>query len=101
MTQLDGKFFDRAVDAEVELLQPARHLDRPTFVAEIAFDLADDRRRRVGRELDPALEIEPIDRLEQADRADLNEVVECFTAIGELERQVANEVEVRDDELIA
>ena len=53
-------------------MQTARNLDGPALVAEIALDLADDRRRRVRRELDAALEIEAVDRLEQSDGADLN-----------------------------
>ena len=47
---------------------------------EVAPDLADDRRHRVGRELDPALELEAVDRLDQPDRADLDEVVDRLAA---------------------
>ena len=101
MPELDVELLDRAVDREVEFLQPARNLDGPALIAEIALDLADDRRRRVGRELDAALEIEAVDRFEQPDRADLDQIVERFAAIGELDRQVARQVEVRDDEFAA
>ena len=99
--ELDRELLDRAVDREVELLQPARHLDRPALVAKVALDLADDRRRRIGRELDAAFEIEAVDRLEQADRADLHEIVERLAAVRELHREIAHEIEVRDDELVA
>ena len=101
MAELDRELLDRAVDREVELLQPARHLDGPALVAEIALDLADDRRRRVRRELDAALEIEAVDRLEQADRSDLDQIVERLAAVGELDREIAHEIEVRDDEFVA
>ena len=79
------ELFDCAVDAQVEFLQPARDLDGPALVAEVALDLADDRRGRVGRELDPAVEVETVDRLEQADGADLNQIVERFAAVGKLD----------------
>src|SRR5581483_6813140 len=100
MTELHRQLLDGAVDREVQLLQPARHLDRPALVAEIALDLADDRRRRVRRELHAALEIEAVDRLEQADGADLDQVVERFAAVGELDGEIAHQVEVRDDQLV-
>jgi hypothetical protein len=35
------------------------------MIAEVALDLADDVRRRVGGELDAAVDIEAIDRLDQ------------------------------------
>ena len=74
-----------------ELLQVARHADRPGAVAEVALDLAEDRRDRVGGERDLALGVEAVDRLDQADRRDLEEVVErlarALVAAGELARQ--------------
>ena len=93
--QLDRELVAGAVDGEIEFLQAARHLDRPAFVAKVALDLADDRRRRVGRELDAALEVEAIDRLEQADRSDLHEIVERLAAVGELHGEKAHEVQVQ------
>ncbi len=47
----------------------------------------------------PRLQIEAVDRLEQSDGSDLNQVVESFTAIRKLDRKIANEIEVRDDEI--
>jgi len=47
----------------------------------VALDLADDVRRRVGRQLDATVEIESVDRLDQSDRSDLNEVLELLAAI--------------------
>ena len=38
-------------------------------------DLADDRRHGVRRKLDTLLELEAVDRLDEADRADLDEVL--------------------------
>jgi hypothetical protein len=82
-------------------LQAPRNLDRPALVAEVALDLTHDRRGRIRRELDAALEIEAIDRLDEADRPDLNKVVERLAAVGELDGQIAHEVEVGDHELVA
>ena len=42
----------------------------------MALQLAEDRRDGVGRERDPAIGVEPVDRLEQAERRDLQQVVE-------------------------
>ena len=62
---LTDSFSIARLTREIEFLQAARNLDRPSFVAEIALDLADDRRRRIRREFDAAFEIEAVDRLEQ------------------------------------
>ena len=66
----------------VELLEPAWDADRPAFVAEVPLDLPDDVRRRVGGQLDAALDVEPVDRLDQPNRSDLDEVFELLAAIG-------------------
>ena len=99
--ELDRQLVARAIDGEIELLQAARHLDGPALVAKVSFDLADDRRRRIGRELDAAFQIEAIDGLEQSDRADLHQVVERLAAIRKPHREKSNQVEVHDDELVA
>ena len=87
--------------ARLSSCKPARDLDGPALVAKIALDLADDRRRRVRREFDAALEIEAVDRLEQTDRSDLDQIVERLAAIGKLDREIAHQVEVRDDQVAA
>ena len=53
---------DRARQAEAQLLHAPRDVQRPGAVAEVALDLADDRRHRVRRELDAALGVEALDR---------------------------------------
>ena len=60
---------DELRQLDVQLLEAARHAHRPAAVAEVALDLADDVRRRVGRELDAAVDVEAVDRLDQADRS--------------------------------
>ena len=57
--------------------------------------------RGVRRELDPALEVEAVDRLDQADRADLDEVVERLAAAGEPAGEVLDEGQVQPDQLVA
>src|SRR3954452_17436705 len=84
-----------AVDPQRELLQVARHAHRPGAGAEVALDLAEDRRHGVARERHVAAEVEAVDRLHQAQARDLEEVVERLlgarVAAGELagERQKA------------
>ena len=56
-------------------------MHRPRAVAVVAADLADDRRRGVGRELHAALAVVALDRLEQADPRDLDEVVERLAPV--------------------
>ena len=89
--QVERELGDRAVDLQRELLQVARDAHRPGAVAEVALDLAEDGRHRVAGERDLALEVEAVDRLDQAEARDLEEVVEgllgALVAAGELARE--------------
>ena len=85
----------------VQLLERARHADRPALVAEVALDLADDVRRGVGGERDLALELEAVDRLDQADRAHLLDVLERLAAAGVAARERAHQRQVALDQLLA
>ena len=58
-----------------ELLEVARGAHGPALVAEVALELAQDRRRRKGRERDAAIGIEAVDRLQQPERRDLDEIL--------------------------
>ncbi len=69
-----------AVDPQRKLLEVARHAHGPRPVAEVALDLAQDRGDRVGGERDLALDVEAVDRLDQAQRGDLHEVVQRLLA---------------------
>src|SRR5581483_10643928 len=73
----------------------------PAAVAEVALDLADDVRRRVGRQLDAAVEVEAVDRLDQADRADLDEILELLAPERVAPRERAHERHVLLDQLLA
>ena len=69
---------DSGSQRRIQLLEPARDPDRPGSIPKVPLDLAVDRRDRVGRQVDAALELEPVDRLDQADRADLDEILELL-----------------------
>jgi len=73
-SKLHRQLLHQTGQLDVQLLQAARHTHRPALVAEMPLDLTDDVRRRVGGQLDTALQVEAVDRLDEADRADLNEV---------------------------
>src|SRR5271165_5459986 len=69
------KVVDRASDRDVELAQATGCLHRPPPIAEMPLDFAEDRRRREGRELDAAFRVEAVDRFDQPERCNLNEIV--------------------------
>ncbi len=70
----------RGVSSErwIELLNAAGDPDRPCSIAEVPLDLAVDRRDRERREINTAIELEPVDRVDQPDRADLDEILELL-----------------------
>ena len=96
-----GQFGSGLVERELELLQPPRHPDRPALVAEVPLDLPHDGRSRIRRELHTAPEVEPVDRLDQPDRGDLDEVVERLAAVAEPPGEVFDQREVQLDQLVA
>ncbi len=100
-SQLLGQVGGGRGDREPQLLEPARHADRPATVAEVPLDLADDRGSGVGRELHPAAGVEPVDRLDQADGADLEQVVERLTPVEEPPGEVLHEGQVQRHQLAA
>ena len=98
---LDGEILDQLRELHVQLLEAPRDAYRPALVAEVALDLADDVRGRVGRQLDAAVEVEAVDRLDQPDTADLDEIVELLAAVAVAPGQRADEREVLLDQLLA
>src|SRR5438309_10967517 len=64
------------------------------------LDLADDVRRRVRRQLDPAVDVEAVDRLDQADCADLDEILELLAAVRVAARERPHERHVLLDQLL-
>jgi hypothetical protein len=67
---------DDAVDAQRQPLEVARDAHRPGAVAEMALDLAGHRRDGEARERDAARRVEAVDRLDEAEAGDLEDVVE-------------------------
>ena len=86
--------------ADVELLDAPRNVDRPGLVAEVALDLTEDRRHRVRGQLDAAVRVEAVDRVDEADRADLDEVVEHLAAADVAKGERADERHQILDQLI-
>ena len=80
--EVGGRGLDRPRELQAQLLHPPRDVEGPGAVAEVALDLADDRRHRVRRELHAALDVEALDREHEPDRADLDEVLERLAAPG-------------------
>ena len=99
--QLLAEVGPRGVERRLHLLRAAGDVDQPARVAEVPFDLAQDRRRGVGGELQPPVGIEAVDCLDQTDGADLDEVVERLVAAGEASGEIDDERQVRADELVA
>src|SRR4051794_21283656 len=96
-----GQLLDRSGEGEHALLVAAGHLHRPRVVAVVALQLADDGRDRVRGELATALGVEALDRAQQADARDLDEVVERLGAAAVAARQAAGERHEALDELVA
>ena len=90
-----------AVHAHRQLLQVARHAHRPAAVAEVALELAEDRRHCERRERGVAARLEPVDRLQQAQRRDLDEVVERLAAALVAPRELPRERQEALDERLA
>ena len=99
--QLLRQRLGRAAHRERALLEVARHVQRPSLVAEVALQLAQDRGRGVARELRAAPGLEAVDGLDQAEARDLHEVVERLVGVRVAQRQVAGERQEPLAELLA
>jgi hypothetical protein len=62
-------------------LEFARHPDSPAVVAEVALEFSEDGGEGKARERESALGVEAVDRLEQAERGDLLEIVGVGAAV--------------------
>src|SRR5919206_1228706 len=89
--ELHRQPLDRARHGRVQFLERARDADGPTLVAEVALDLAHDVGRRVGRKRYVARQLEAVDRLDQADRAHLLDVLQGLAATGVTARERSDE----------
>ena len=76
--QLLCELVDDFLDTYREFLQAAWRAYRPGAIAEVAFDLAQDRRYRIAREGVARLRVIPVDRFDESQRGDLDEVIKRF-----------------------
>ena len=90
----------RLVDRHRPLLEPARQAHLPDAVAEVAPKLAEDRRRRVGDERPAALQVEAVERLDQAEAGDLDQVLELLAGAAVAQRQGARQRQEARDQLL-
>src|SRR4029079_2227868 len=88
-------------DLQVQFLHASRHAHRPPAVAEVALELADDRRHREGRELSTAFGLETVAGVHDADECDLLELVERLAAEGEAAGQGPSQADMGLEQLIA
>src|SRR6516225_7097963 len=86
-----GESLLRILNLERELLGAARHVRGPARIAEVALELTDDRWNRERGERVPAGWIEAIDRLDQPEAGDLEQVVEGLARAAVAPRQLARE----------
>jgi hypothetical protein len=89
--QVARQLDDVVVDAQRQLLQGAGDAHRPRAVAQVAPDFAQDGRHGVAGERDVAVEVEAIDRLDEPQAGDLEEIVEGLPGALVAARQGARE----------
>ena len=65
------------------------------------LDLAGDRRDRERRQVDPAVGVEAVDRLHEADRPNLDEIIELLAATGVAASESPDERQVLRDQALA
>src|SRR3954468_12992203 len=75
----------------LQLLEPPRNLQRPPAVTEVPADLTHDGRYGEGHKRAALIGIETIDRIDQANRSSLAEVVILLAAIAETSCHVLGE----------
>jgi hypothetical protein len=76
VTELGRQLGRCPLDPEDPLLDVARHMHRPATVPEMALELAENRGDGESREGSATLGIEPIDRLDEPNARNLDQVVE-------------------------
>src|SRR6266536_1240858 len=86
--QLLGQGGGGLVDVQLQFLQPPGDADVPGPVPEVALDLPDDGGYGISGEVVAVLGIEPVDRLYQAQRGDLGQVIQRLAAAVEALGQV-------------
>ena len=85
----------------MQFLEPPRHLDRPAVVPEVPADLAHDRRHRERHEVRTGVDVEPDDRVHQADPGDLDQIVAGLAAAVEAAGDVIGQRQASLDDAVA
>ena len=96
-----GEAVDGRVHVEIALLQAARHAHPPGRVSVVPAQFPLSGARRVGAKGDAEGRVETLDRLEDADRGHLHQVVEWFTTMRELTGHHLGQPSVGLDDLVA
>jgi hypothetical protein len=96
-----GERSGRLRHLERELLGPARHVDRPARVAEVAPQLPEDGRRGEPRKRNATLGVKAVDRRDEREARDLHEVLARLVAVAVAQRETARKAKVAADELAA
>ncbi len=100
-SELGRELVEDSGEAQAQLLEPAGHVHRPRLVTEVPPDLAHDRRDGIAGEVDPAIDVEAVDRLDEADRPDLDEVLQRLSAPRVPRGQGAHERHQLDESAVA
>jgi len=79
----------------MQLLEAAGKTDGGALVAKVALDLSRHRQGRERRELEPEVGVEALDGLDQAEVADLHDVIERLASILKLTGEEVDEVVIR------
>src|SRR5215475_12280097 len=101
MAELLRQCRGRVPDLERQLLERALDVQLPALVAEVALELAGDAGLRVGGQVPAEPGIEVVDRLKQADVANLDQILGEFRAARVTLHAGQNEAPVAADELLA
>src|SRR5699024_8478961 len=88
-------------DPVMHLLEAPGRPDRPPVVAEVALELARDRRRGEGGEAGPAVGTVAASGLDETEPGDLDQVVQLHASALEAPRQAVGETLVVEDDLLA
>src|SRR5450631_1415056 len=89
------------LDPAGALLGPSRDVHGPTGIAEIALELAQDRWDGEGGERQAAAGVEAVDRLDQAEGRDLDQVLERLAGVAVAAGEALGQREVLRRQLVA
>ena len=78
-----GQLLASVLQLHSEFFEPARHLHRPSVVAEVSANLAHHGRHSERYELVTVVDVEPVDGVEQTNSRHLDQVLERLTAVSE------------------